>query len=116
MENIYRGDVYMVDLETGKGSEQNGVRPAVVLQNNIGNKYSKTVIIACITTKYKKILPTHIILKNNELKENSRVLLEQVRTVDKSRLINHICKLNEDELVNIDKALMVSVGLNPTYL
>ncbi len=112
---IKRGDMFYADLSPVVGSEQGGIRPVVIIQNDIGNKYSPTVITAAITSKLcKNNLPTHIAIesKNIGLKTDSIILTEQVRTIDKCRLkekIGHI----EDELLikKINEALGVSIGL-----
>ncbi len=113
MDTIKRGDIYFANLSPVVGSEQGGVRPVLVVQNDIGNKYSPTVIVAAITSKLNKAkLPTHIELNGSTygLERNSVVLLEQIRTLDKARLIekigNAVEKLNE-----IDEALAISLGL-----
>ena len=113
MDTIKRGDIYFANLSPVVGSEQGGVRPVLVVQNDIGNKYSPTDIVAAITSKLNKAkLPTHIELNGSTygLERNSVVLLEQIRTLDKARLIekigNAVEKLNE-----IDEALAISLGL-----
>ncbi len=111
--NIKRGDVFYADLSPIVGSEQGGVRPVVVIQNNVGNKYSPTVIVAAITSQTNKTdLPTHAkIYGEIKLPKNSVVLLEQVRTIDKRRLRDKVGKLNEKSIKRIDKALLVSLGI-----
>ena len=90
--NVRRGDIYHADLDPVFGSEQGGYRPVLVIQNNIGNKYSPTVIVAAITSKEKMKLPTHIAIPEIEgLEKDSVVLLEQLRTLDKRRLENYVC-------------------------
>jgi len=115
MENnpIRRGEIYIADLSPHKGSEQGGERPVVILQNNKGNRYSTTTIIAPITSKRGKYLPTHVDLGNCGycLENNSRVLLEQVRVIDKCRLRKYICSLYSHEMERIEQALLVSVGI-----
>mgnify|MGYP003207669350 CR=1 FL=1 len=92
--NVKRGDIYHADLDPVFGSEQGGYRPVLVIQNNIGNKYSPTVIVAAITSKEKMKLPTHIAVPEMEgLEKDSVVLLEQLRTLDKRRLENYVCTL-----------------------
>lgn len=96
--NVKRGDIYHADLDPVFGSEQGGYRPVLVIQNNIGNKYSPTVIVAAITSKEKMKLPTHIAIPEIEgLEKDSVVLLEQLRTLDKRRLENYVCTLNRVE-------------------
>ncbi len=106
-----RGDIYYVNLDPVLGSEQGGSRPAVVIQNNTGNRYSPTLIVAMITTKTVKELPTHYLFRNSALDEMSIVLLEQVRTIDKSRVRGYLGKATEKEMTGIDKALRISLSL-----
>ncbi len=114
---IKRGDIFYAALdETYVGSEQTGVRPVVILQNNIGNEYSPTVIVAPITSKVnsKATIPTHVYIKGykNRLKQNSLILTEQIRAIDKQRLRYYIGVLDIGELKKVDKALIISLGLN----
>ena len=115
MNHTYlRGDMYYADLGRGIGSEQEGYRPVVIIQNNVGNKHSPTVIIASITSKtgVKAKLPTHYYIDAEDgLKLPSIVLLEQLRTVDKRRLGNFIGHLSEKHICGINHALAVSIGL-----
>ncbi|WP_275978141.1 type II toxin-antitoxin system PemK/MazF family toxin [Granulicatella seriolae] len=114
-ERIRRGDVYVADLSPVIGSEQGGKRPVLIIQNDIGNYYSPTVIIAAITAKSEKTdLPTHIEIKENQFNFNraSVILLEQVRTIDKSRLLERITHIEEDVMTKVDEALAISLGLN----
>jgi mRNA interferase MazF len=109
-----RGDMYYADLGRGIGSEQEGYRPVVIIQNNTGNKYSPTVIVATISSKVdaKAKLPTHYLLKaESGLELPSLVLLEQLRTIDKKRLEAYIGRLEEKHIRRINHALAVSVGL-----
>ncbi len=112
---IKRGDMYYADLSPVIGSEQGGIRPVIVIQNNIGNKYSPTVIVSAITSKLNKSkLPTHIELGSEEygLKADSIILTEQIRTIDKSRLKEKIGHIDDTKVINkIDNALGVSFGL-----
>ena len=111
---IRRGDLYYADLSPVVGSEQGGVRPVLVIQNNIGNKFSSTVIAAVITGKvhYKARLPTHCLLNlSPALSMPSMVLLEQIITIDKRRLKKYVGRINEEETTFINKALSVSLGL-----
>ena len=112
---IRRGDLYYADLSPVVGSEQGGVRPVLVIQNNIGNKYSPTIIIAAITSQINKAkLPTHIEISANEygLNKDSVILLEQIRTIDKSRLKEKIGHIEDEKIINkINNALGVSFGL-----
>ena len=111
---IRRGDIFFADLNPVRGSEQGGLRPVLVIQNNIGNRHSPTVIIAPITSKLKKnALPTHVGLPRDiGLPAKSMVLLEQVRTIDKSRLSNYIAALNDEIMDYVDGALGVSLALD----
>ena len=110
--NVRRGDIYHADLDPVFGSEQGGYRPVLVIQNNIGNKYSPTVIVAAITSKEKMKLPTHIAVPEMEgLEKDSVVLLEQLRTLDKRRLENYVCTLDRTEMEKINKAIRRSTGI-----
>ena len=113
---IKRGDMFYADLSPVIGSEQGGIRPVLIIQNDLGNKYSPTVIAAAITSQTNKTkLPTHIELgKNTEgLKSNSVILAEQIRTIDKSRLKEKIGHINDANVINqINNALGVSFGLD----
>lgn len=113
---ISRGDLYYADLDPIIGSEQGGIRPVVVLQNNVGNKYSPTVIVTAITSRRdKSILPTHHKLYSClKLSQDSVALLEQIRTIDKTRLMDYIGSLDGEDMTAIDTALAVSVGLGGT--
>ena len=112
---ICRGDIYYANLNPTAGSEQGGIRPVIVLQNNCGNRYSPTVIVAAITGKSKKPLPTHVTIERGELHKPSVVLLEQIRTIDKGRLKEYVTSVNNEKIAEIDIALKISVGLAPTY-
>lgn len=111
MTDIKRGQIYMADLSPVIGSEQGGIRPCVVIQNDIGNRYSPTVIVAAITGRIKKSLPTHTVLKSTGLLRNSICLLEQIRTVDKSRLLNYVGEVSKDEMHAIVEALSKSLDI-----
>lgn len=109
-----RGDIFFADLSPVVGSEQGGVRPVLVVQNDIGNKYSPTVIVAAITSQIEKAkLPTHVELKAAEhgLERDSVVLLEQIRTIDKRRLREKVARLSGAVLERVDEALRISLGL-----
>ena len=111
---IQRGDIYYADLRPVVGSEQGGVRPVLIIQNDVGNKHSPTVICAAITSQmHKAKLPTHVELKCKEyaLAKDSVVLLEQLRTIDKKRLKDKVCHLDNNILMKIDKALEISLEL-----
>lgn len=114
-EMIRRGDIYFADLRPVVGSEQGGVRPVPIIQNDMGNRHSPTVICAAITSKMNKAkLPTHISLDMNryDLMKDSVILLEQIRTIDKSRLREKVCHLDEEILEEINQALCVSLALD----
>ena len=112
--DIRKGNIYYANLDPVIGSEQDGKRPVVVVQNNVANKHSPTIIIAPITTVIKKIyLPTHIIIyKNDFLKKNSTILVEQVRVIDKTRLLTYLGKLTDDQIRKLDKALINAFDIN----
>ena len=112
--NIKRGDIYYADLSPVIGSEQGGLRPVLIVQNDVGNKYSPTVIAAAITSKIGKTkLPTHIDIPSMEagLAKDSVILLEQVRTIDKKRLKEKMGHLDERTMNNVNSAIQVSYGL-----
>lgn len=110
---IRRGDIFYADLSPVVGCEQGGIRPVLVIQNDIGNRYSPTVIVAAITSKSKKELPTHVELGCMEaLQKNSVVLLEQIRTIDRIRLLEYIGSVSRLRMLLIDEALSLSVGLS----
>lgn len=113
MKEIKRGQIYYADLSPTKGSEQGGVRPVLIVQNDKGNKYAPTVIVAIITSrKTKAKLPTHIWLSVTDgFKVNSMVELEQLRTIDKSRLKDYIGEVQEGEQRLINEALKISLAL-----
>lgn len=110
---IKRGDIYYADLSPVVGSEQGGIRPIFIIQNDIGNYYSPTVIAAAITGRKKKRIPTHVVLhqQENHLYSTSLVMLEQIRTIDKIRLMEYIGHADENTMKAVDEALAVSVGL-----
>jgi len=106
--------VFFADLSPVVGSEQGGVRPVLIIQNNIGNRFSPTVIVAAITAQIQKAkLPTHVEIeaKTHGFDRNSVVLLEQVRTIDKQRLTDKITHLDDDTMRKVDEALQISLGL-----
>lgn len=112
--DIKRGDIYYADLSPVVGSEQGGVRPVLIVQNDVGNKYSPTVIAAAITSQQDKSrLPTHISLNSGDcgLSKDSIVLLEQMRTIDKKRLKEKMGALDSGAMNMVDKAISVSLGL-----
>lgn len=111
---IKRGDIYYADLRPVVGSEQGGVRPVLIIQNDTGNRHSPTVICAAITSKMNKAkLPTHVEIKARqyELVKDSVILLEQVRTIDKKRLKEKVCHLDCEILKKVDEALLISLEL-----
>lgn len=110
---IKRGELYYADLSPVVGSEQGGVRPVLVVQNDVGNKFSPTVIAAAVTSKINKAkLPTHIELPSNEygLNKDSVILLEQIRTLDKRRLKERIGELPSETMSKVDRAILISLG------
>ena len=110
-----RGDIYYADLRPVIGSEQGGVRPVLIIQNDVGNKHSPTVICAAITSKMNKAkLPTHIELNASkyDMVKDSVILLEQLRTIDKKRLKDKVCHLDGDIMKKVDRALMISLELD----
>ena len=111
---ILRGEIYYAELSPVVGSEQGGVRPVLVIQNDVGNKYSPTVIVAAITSKLSKAkLPTHIELDKDKynLPKDSVVLLEQIRTLDKMRLKEKVSVLDEKTMQRVEIATMISLGI-----
>ena len=110
-----RGDVYYADLRPVVGSEQGGIRPVLIIQNDVGNKHSPTIICAAITSKMNKAkLPTHIELpaERYHMVKDSVILLEQLRTIDKLRLKDKICHLDSSIMQKVDRALQISLALN----
>lgn len=111
---VRRGEIYYADLSPVVGSEQGGLRPVLIIQNDIGNRYSPTVIVAAITSKIDKArLPTHIEIPAEEygLTKDSVVLAEQVRTIDKRRLRERVGVLNTEIMNSVDEALQISMGV-----
>lgn len=112
--NIKRGDIFYADLRPVVGSEQGGIRPVLIIQNDVGNKHSPTVICAAITSKMNKAkLPTHIEIDAStyDIVRDSVILLEQLRTIDKQRLKDKVCHLDQDILSQVDRALQISLEL-----
>ncbi len=112
---VKRGDVFYADLRPVIGSEQGGIRPVLIIQNDMGNKHSPTVICAAITSKMNKAkLPTHVELDSSkyEMVKDSVILLEQLRTIDKKRLKDKVCHLDAEILSKVDRALLISLELN----
>ena len=111
---IRRGDIFYTNIEgigQAVGSEQSGSRPGIVIQNNTGNEYSPTTIVASITKREKRLLPTHVRLHTNTLFYPSTALLEQIRTVSKDRLERYIGTLSDKDMKKIDRALEISLAL-----
>ncbi len=114
MNSIKRGDIYYADLSPVVGSEQGGIRPVLIVQNDVGNRYSPTVIAAAITSRTdKNKMPTHIDVHADEygLEKNSVILLEQIRTLDKKRLREKMGHLDDDAMTQVNNAISVSFGL-----
>lgn len=114
--NISKGDIYYADLSPVVGSEQGGIRPVLVIQNDVGNKYSPTVIVASITSRLDKHrLPTHVFIQSMKynLPKNSMVLLEQIRTIDRKRLAEYVGHMESMEMQLIEEALLISFGIRP---
>ena len=112
---IKRGELYYADLSPVVGSEQGGIRPVLIVQNDTGNKYSPTIIAAAVTSKLNKArLPTHIELNANEfgLQKNSVILLEQIRTLDKRRLLERIGELPQKTMQKVKYSLLISLGFS----
>lgn len=113
-KELRRGDIFYADLNPVIGSEQGGTRPVLVIQNDIGNRFSPTTIVAAITSRIDKAkLPTHVELptSKSKLQVDSVVLLEQVRTIDRRRLIEKVCHLDPATMERVDRALEISLGL-----
>ncbi|MBB6454188.1 mRNA interferase MazF [Salirhabdus euzebyi] len=111
---VKRGDVFFADLSPVVGSEQGGVRPVLVIQNDIGNRFSPTCIVAAITAQIQKAkLPTHVEIDASKygFERDSVILLEQIRTIDKQRLTDNITQLDETLMKRVDEALQISLGL-----
>lgn len=115
--SIRRGEIYYADLSPVVGSEQGGIRPVLIVQNDMGNKHSPTVIAAAITSQREKAkLPTHIPVSTQStgLAKNSIILLEQIRTIDKKRLKDRMGTLDDQSMHRVDSALSISFGLDPS--
>ena len=115
ISNVKRGDIFYADLSPVVGSEQGGIRPVIIIQNNIGNRYSPTVIISAITSQINKAkLPTHVEISSEEygLNRDSVVLLEQIRTIDKKRLKDKVCHLDNPIMQRVNRALQISLELD----
>ncbi|MBQ6999336.1 MAG: type II toxin-antitoxin system PemK/MazF family toxin [Clostridia bacterium] len=111
---VKRGDIFYADLSPVVGSEQGGIRPVLIVQNDVGNKYSPTVIVAAITSRINKAkMPTHIEIKGDDygLSKDSVILLEQIRTIDKKRLKERIGHIDDNVIGMVDEAVSISLGL-----
>ena len=116
--NYRRGDIYLVDLGKNIGSEQGGCRPVLAIQNNVGNHYGPTLIVAPITSRFwkKSNQPTHSVLEGvPNLTSPSVVLTEQIITIDKTRVMKYLGKVSDEQMNNIDKAIMVSLNLGQSF-
>ena len=110
MRQINRGEVYFADLSPVVGSEQGGCRPVLVIQNDIGNRYSSTVIVIPLTKKIEKNkLPTHVEIDG--LSGKSIALCEQIKTIDKKRIGNYVCNINIEKMIEINRSIAISIGL-----
>lgn len=111
---VYRGEIYYANLSPSQGSEQGGFRPVVILQNNTGNRHAPTTIIAPLTTQFgKRLMPTHVELEEDcGIQHRSLILLEQIRTISKSRLSDKIGAVPPDTMVKVDQAIKISMGVS----
>ena len=112
---VRRGDIFYADLRPVVGSEQGGIRPVIIIQNDTGNRHSPTVICAAITSRMNKAkLPTHVELECSRcnIEKDSVILLEQLRTIDKKRLKDKVCHVDKDIIAKVDKALSISLELS----
>lgn len=110
---VKRGDVFYADLDPIIGSEQGGVRPVLVVQNNVGNKYSPTVVVLPISSAKKTNMPTHIHIFGSKMLPNDSVILaEQIRTIDRNRLRNYVGSVGFEIMDKVDKAVKISIGVN----
>ncbi len=115
MTNIHRGDIYLVDLTSAEGSEQKGIRPAVVVQNEAGNQHSPTTIVCPLTSQIKNMSATHVALSPKEcgVAKDSIVLCEQVRVIDKAKIKKKLGEINNMNIIlDINRKIMVAVGIN----
>lgn len=116
---IQRGDIFLANLSPTLGSEQGGTRPVLILQNDIGNYYSNTTIVAAVTTHFKNKpqLPTHVMIsKQDGLMHDSIILLEQIRTIDRIRLLKKTGSLRTEQMVEVNRCLEISVGIGHSYI
>ena len=113
IQTIKKGEIYYADLSPVQGSEQDGIRPVLIIQNNVGNKHSPTTIIAPITSIQKKTyLPTHVFVKAEVLPKDSFVLLEHIRAIDKTRLREYVGTLETTTMARVNRAICVSLEIN----
>lgn len=113
-EQVLRGEIFFADLDPVVGSEQGGIRPVLVIQNNKGNFHSSTIIVLCMSTKIieKSVLPTHLLVDaRSGLKHDSMILSEQIRTIDKRRLLTRLATLSVFEMKKVDNQIMISLDL-----
>ena len=109
---IKRGDIFYADLDPVVGSEQGGIRPVLIVQNNVGNKHSPTVVVVPISSVRKKDLPVHIQIRCSELPKNSTVLAEQIRTIDRYRLKSYVGSVDFELMEKVEKAMKISIGVD----
>ena len=110
---IKRGDIFYADLDPVVGSEQGGIRPVLIVQNNVGNKYSPTLVVLPLSTAQKNHLPTHIHIKGSKaLPNDSIVLAEQIRTIDRYRLKNYVGSVDLELMEKVEKAMKISIGVD----
>ncbi len=110
IKQVNRGEIYLADLDPIKGCEQGGYRPVLIIQNNVGNRYSPTVIVSAITSRLtKRLLPVHVALPK-ALVKSSICMLEQIRTLDKSRLRELVGKLSDEDMLKVNRAILISLG------
>lgn len=117
--NYRRGDIYLVDLGMNVGSEQGGCRPVLLLQNGVGNHFGPTLIVAPVTSRYwkKSKQPTHTLLEGiQNLNSPSVVLAEQLLTIDKMRVMKYLGKVPEEQMLAVDRAVKISLGLEPPHI
>ncbi len=113
MKPIIRGAIFYADLGITVGSEERGTRPVLIIQNDKGNRFSPTTIVAPISTKKNDILPTHVLIKQfDKIRHNSIILLEQIRVIDKSRLKGYVELLNDEQMREVDAALIKTLNIN----
>lgn len=113
IQDIQRGEIYYVDFSPVIGSEQGGIRPCVIIQNNCGNRYSPTTIVAPITSRVKKELPTHLNINCRFLsKDKSTIMFEQIRTIDKERLLDCLGKLDSNDIKKMNEKIRISLGID----